>query len=305
MFTNWKSFFNQSNLLTKLVVINVAVFLIINLTAVFLRLGGFNNYGVISSVLSANSSFLETLYRPWSIFTYQFTHEGLWHLAMNMLVLWFSAQIFGSMLGEKKLLPLYLMGGIGGWLLYAISYNVFPIFPDVPTPIIGASASVMAIVVATATMFPKYIIYLFGILKVELRWIAIGYVLVDIIALQGSSNLGGHLAHLGGAAFGYLYAKQLQKGKDLGIPVQHFFASIGNLFKKKSPLKAKRGGKFNQGSKKTTAKKQSTKTSHRASSNSTTGAQQEIIDRILDKISKSGYDSLTAEEKAILFKESK
>ena len=126
MFTNWKSFFNQSNLLTKLVVINVAVFLIINLTAVFLRLGGFNNYGIISSILSANSSFLETLYRPWSIITYQFTHEGLWHLAMNMLVLYFLAQIFASMLGEKKLLPLYILGGISGWLLYAVSYNIFP-----------------------------------------------------------------------------------------------------------------------------------------------------------------------------------
>lgn len=289
--TYYDQYFKNANMVMKLIIVNIAVFLLVNILSIFTKLSGLDAGGnSIVHWLSASSDFGAMLFRPWSIVTYQFTQEGLWHIAINMLILNFFGTTFGSTLGDKRLLPLYLMGGFFGWLLFALIFNLSPLFPSGDNQIIGASAAVMTIVAATATYLPNYKVRVL-MFTVSLKWLAIFYIAFDLASVSNlGPNIGGHLSHLGGAAFGFVYALQLKKGKDIVMPFANF---LNRLFSAKPKPRYKTKMKAHRNP------RTQTKKSNAASVNE---VDQEEIDRILDKISKSGYDSLSSREKQTLFK---
>ncbi|TWR30433.1 rhomboid family intramembrane serine protease [Mucilaginibacter pallidiroseus] len=271
--------------INTLIGINVIVFLLINVSSVVEQL--FTGFGgsVIDSY--ANDFLLlpaylpKLLYRFWTPFTYMFMHAGVLHILFNMLWLYWMGQIFEEYLGNKRTVGLYLMGGLAGGILFIAAYNLIPAFTNsnsaAGATVVGASASVMAIVIATATLLPDYAIQLFLFGPVKLKWLAIFLVVFDFLMIAGS-NPGGEIAHLGGALMGFAYIRQLQKGSD-------WVTSAGKIFKKKQP-----------------AMKVVSRNSPQKKSSGKPG--QEEVDRILDKISSSGYDSLSKQEKDTLFRAS-
>lgn len=286
---------NQSkngSVLIKLIFINVLVFLTVNVIGLLLYFFNIEN-GIQQLVywLSLPSDVTKLLYRPWTILSYMFLHEEIFHLLFNMLVLYFGGQIFLQFLNNKKLLSTYLLGGLSGGLLYVLLFNVLPVFEQQTSLsfALGASASVMAVLIAAATYVPNFTVRLIFLGNVKLKYIALIYVVLDIISIP-KGNSGGHIAHLGGALFGFIYISQLQKGKDLTAGFNRFLDSIKELFSFKRKMKVVY---------------KSPKSRDDYQFNEQKKANQQKIDVILDKISKSGYDSLTGEEKAILFDASK
>jgi membrane associated rhomboid family serine protease len=290
--TYYNQYFKNATLVNRIIIINAAVFIGITVFGIVIRLAGANGGAdLISYYLSASSDFTSNLFRPWGIITYQFTHEGLLHLAFNLIVFHFVGNIFGGTLGERKLLPLYLMGGVLGWLLYTLVSTFSPLFPNGDIPLIGASASVMAVMAAIATYLPNYKFRIFTF-TVPLKYIALFCIAGDLASVSnGGPNLGGRLAHLGGAAFGFFYALQLKRGKDYTVGFATLIDRFFGLFNGKRKAKPKKKAKMKTYK---NAKSKSTKTE--------SDFDQVEIDRILDKISKSGYDSLTSKEKQTLFK---
>jgi membrane associated rhomboid family serine protease len=217
-------------------------------------------------------------FRFYTVLTYQFLHEDIFHILFNMLWLFWMGNIFIDFLKPRQFHFVYLSGGIMGALFFALAFNVFP--PFIPmayaATVIGSSASVMAIAVAVTTLLPDYTISLMFIGTVKLRYVVLIYLLIDLIGI-GYSNPGGSFAHLGGAFMGFIYIKLLQNGKDWS-----------GIFKKKSKLKVVRND--------------SPKGSAKSAGNE---VNQKEVDMILDKISKTGYNKLSKEEKEILFKASK
>ena len=285
-------YWRTANISTRIVYVNVAVFVLVNLFGVLSRMGldflqtnyGLNQFGYW---LASTADVSQLIFKPWSIITYAFLHEGLFHILFNMMIFYYMANLIGGILGENRVMPLYIFGGIAGWLVYFASYNLVPdLMGARSAPILGASASVMAFMLASAVYFPNYEVYLFGVFKVKLKWIAGFYVVSDFFALGGMSNLGGHIAHLGGAGMGAVYALQLKSGNDIGKYYYSFLEVIQGLFKPKPKVRVK----------------------HKAAGprpgKTTDKSKQEEIDNILDKISKSGYDSLSKAERETLFKAS-
>lgn len=273
--------FRSASKLYLLIAINVAVFLVINITSELEHL--FSQSDLIKTYtfdyLALPSYLPKLLIRFWTPITYQFMHAGILHILFNMLWLYWMGQIFEEFLGTKRTVSLYLLGGLFGAAFFVAGYNVFPFFTSgnaaLSGTVVGASASVMAIIVGAATIVPNYTISLMFIGPVKLKWLVLFYVAIDFLGVTGP-NAGGQIAHLGGALFGFIYVKQLQKGND-------WITSIAGLFKKRSKLKVVANNK---------------------DKNTATKPRQEDVDRILDKISKSGYDNLTKQEKEILFRAS-
>ena len=304
---SWKDQFLNGSLLMKLIFINAAIYLLINLVALFALWFGSTDFLIyyqdgsytskLTYWLAASSSFLVTIKQPWSVITYMFLHEHFWHLIFNMVFLYFSGRIFVQYLGERRLFTTYILGGLTGLLLYMIAYNVIPYFNS-PTgiPILGASASVMAIFIAIAAYQPSLPVLLPFIGQVKLKYIAIFYLVMDFISIQGGQNVGGHIAHLGGALFGFWAITQFRKGKDVFYDLMPIVNSIGSLFKTKSKLKVKYRKSNN-----TSGKARFTSDEDY---NFNKKKEQERVDEILDKISKSGYDSLSKKDKDFLFKQS-
>ncbi len=284
-------------MLVKVIAINVLVFLLINICWVILSMAGRDDLAMRAGSfvgtwwLSAPASPTQLILKPWSIITYMFTQQDIWHLVFNMLMLYFSGRIFCDMLNDRRFLPLYIIGGLAGLVFFVIGYNIFPkLYPVSELAYIhGASASVMAVFIATAVYFPAYEVYLFGIIRMKLVWLAVIYVAIDFVALRGMSNIGGHLSHLGGAAYGYFFAIQLKNGKDHSEFLGKLFDSIGSIFEPKPKIKV-------------VHRDQNAKGRNTAPSKSD---QQKVVDEILDKINRSGYESLTKAEKEILLKASK
>jgi membrane associated rhomboid family serine protease len=273
--------FRSGSKLYLLIGINVAVFLAINVPGIIEGLFGHQTIVEYSYEYLTLPSYLpKLLTRFWTPLTYMFMHAGFFHILFNMLWLYWLGQIFEEFLGDKRTLGLYILGGLSGAFLYVVSYNIFPLFTQsgalLNSTIIGASASVMAIIAGAATIAPNYTIMLFGILPAKLKWIAIFYVATGFLGISGP-NAGGEIAHIGGALIGFIYVKQLQNGRDM-------IGAIAGLFKSKSKLKVA-----------------SNNTSRVASD----APRQEEVDRILDKISTTGYDNLSKQEKEILFRASK
>ena len=238
------------------------------------------------------TDFFSVLTQPWSLITYSFLHIGFWHIFWNMYILYWFGSYVTNLFSSKRFLTIYLLGAVFGGLLYVISYNIFPVFNDHNTKLLGASAAVRAIMIFIAVYTPNTIVRIF-MFKIKLWQIGLFVVLLDLISLPTSGNAGGLLAHLGGALFGYLYAVQLAKGNDIGKWFEDLVNWFGNQFKTKEKKPFRKVHR-------TTSKKAT-----RSANDSDRGAHQKKIDAILDKIGKSGYESLTKAEKDFLFKAGK
>jgi len=268
--------------LNLLIGINIFVFLLINIPGIFETLL-FNTAHIAhfsDEYLLLPASLHKLLTHFWTPLTYMFMHAGIFHILFNMLWFYWFGQIFEDFLGKKRTLGLYLMGGLAGATFYVVCYNVFPFYTQIhaadSSTLVGASASVMAVMAATATQLPDYTISLILIGPVRLKWLVLFFIVIDFLGITGL-NAGGELSHLGGALIGFLYIKQLQKGND-------WIAIIAKVFKPRPKMKV---------------------VANNPSKNAPYFPRQEEIDLILDKISKSGYDSLTKQEKEVLFRASK
>lgn len=236
----------------------------------------------------------EYVFKPWSIVTYSFLHSGIWHILSNMLILYYAGIYFLTYFSPKKLLTFYFLGVIIGALVYMLSYNLFPAFQETgKSYLVGASAGVMAVLVGIATHVPNLKIRLLFLGSIKFWYIAAFLVILDVIQIP-ISNSGGHLAHLGGALFGYVYARQLRKGNDIGSGFEKFIGAFLSLFESDKKPKSKMRTVYKKAG---TPAATATPVRKRISKTE----KQQKIDSILDKISKSGYDSLTKQEKDFLF----
>ena len=269
---------SRLNVLEKLIVMNVVVFLVGLI------------FSPLLSWLELPSEFGKFILKPWTIITYAFTHYQFFHLGFNMLLLYFVGRMFLNLFSPKMALNIYFLGAICGGILYLLFYEFLP-KSQFGTPLVGASAAVMALLIFLCAYMPNQEVRIFTF-KIKLWYLGAAFVALDVLRLFGD-NGGGYLAHLGGALLGYVYAKQLTKGKDIGKGLEKVMDGFFGLFKfkKKSPLKTVHKNKSKVGG--------YTKADFSAFNN------QKKIDVILDKISKSGYDSLTSEEKDFLFRAGK
>ncbi|RFM31959.1 rhomboid family intramembrane serine protease [Chitinophaga silvisoli] len=275
----------QGNTINHLLFWNIVVFLALNIPRVIAyfvpAISGVDK--LIYDQISLHAFLPVFITKPWGLVTYMFSHVEIFHIFFNMLTLYWFGNLFRSFLGNHRVLPLYLLGGLIGGLAYLLVFNIFKA-PDLT--LIGASASVVAILVACATKIPNYEVGLMFIGSVRLKWLALVVVVLDIISI-GKGNEGGIVAHLGGALFGFLYIKMLDNGTDLCQPLVWLFnrrvrveamqSRTRRSFKpKKSPLKVVK--------------------SHPEEN------KQLRLDQLLDKINDRGMESLSPEEKAWLNK---
>ena len=294
-------------MVVRLILVNVAVYLLVATLGLLETLGIPlpNPGGAFGLATSSDGAVL--LHRPWSIVTHMFVHLGVWHLVMNLLVLWWMGGMFRNYFGDRRTLSTYLMGGLAGWLVYFLLLNLVPGFGGGGFAL-GASAAVMALMVATAVYAPDYTIRMFLIGPVKLKWVALAYVLLDYAALSRGANVGGHLGHLGGAAYGLLYMQGIKGGRDFGAPLERLLDVLatwwpgGSKGKVKRPRRAKRGKGLHAVHRSVTKEGKTQRAQTDEEFNAEKKARQERIDRILDKISKVGYDQLTKEEKDFLFR---
>lgn len=285
---NLKQEFKQGTILNKLIFINVGLFLLFSILGVFSFMFQFNITPIINKFYLASNA--ETLIKqPWSFISYMFLHNSLLHLIFNMIWLHFVGKLFLEHLNPKQLLSTYILGGISGGLIFIISYNYIPIFQPFSTnaSAVGASASVFAIMMAIATYRPNYNIQLPFLGYIRLKHIALFMIILDILSIP-KSNAGGHIAHLGGALFGFIYVRKLKQGTDYSVYFSVLLENISNTFKRKSGLRKKY---------------KRTRSDHEF--NSERVARQKEIDKVLEKIANSGYESLDKKEKETLFKASK
>ena len=291
--TNWKLRYQTASITEKLIAVNVLVFIAFYLVQTLAFLFNLPSDFLLEWLVFPQEP-AEFFFKPWSIFTYAFLHSGIWHILSNMLILYFSGMYFLNFFSEKKLLNFYFLGAIFGALLYMLSYNLFPAFSGIGTSyLLGASAAVMAVLVGLATHVPNMGVRLMFLGTVKIWWIAAFLVLLDIIQIP-IRNPGGHLAHLGGAAFGYVYAKQLGKGNDIASGFEKLMDWFFGLFTKSSKKQRK-------GNLKTVHRRKTGERTAPYARRDDRGIDQIKVDAILDKISKSGYDSLTKQEKDYLF----
>jgi membrane associated rhomboid family serine protease len=304
---NLKNAFRHSdNSVFKLIAINILVFFVVLIARVLMTITGFGDwYSTGISYLMMPASLTRLMVQPWSIFSYMFLHEGIFHILFNMLFLYWFGLLIHQNLGSRKLANLYILGGLFGGLFYVIIYNLAPYFSNSvdSSLMLGASAGVFAVVVGAATLTPNTTFFLILIGPVRIKYIAIFYVILSFANSIGA-NAGGELAHLGGALLGFLYITQLRKGIDLGIPVQKVGIFFENLFSgKRSNVKVSyRKEKTTSGGFGSFGSSSAKSTTPVAKSDIAT---QEEIDRILDKIADRGYEALNKEEKRKLFEFSK
>jgi membrane associated rhomboid family serine protease len=248
--------------------------------------------------LSLSSDLVTDIKHPWVIITHMFVHVGFWHFLFNMLFLYWFGRIVGDFLGDRRVLPLYLLAGFFGALVFLITA---PFYASTPVIAMGASAAVMGIIAAAGAIAPDYIFRLLFIGDVKLKYIVFGLLLLDLIGIANMSNTGGHFAHIGGFIFGYGFVHMLRQGTDISEPVNHLIKKMHSIFTTSDPASSRKSKakvfvrhksaeiKAKAGKKRTVVEKN----------------HQEKLDDILDKIKASGYDSLNAEEKEFLFQASK
>lgn len=283
-----KGTFRYGNNINKIILINVFVFLIVLLIRTFSP-GTYSNafYQDFISFIALPSDPIVLLKRPWTIITHMFLHEGFWHIFWNMLILFWFGQISGDLLGDKRVVPIYILGGFMGALFFVI---LAPFL--MPGSIaLGASAAVMAIVLSAAVTSPDYKMRLILIGSVSIKYIALFFILIDFFMIATASNTGGHIAHLGGAIFGALFVTLLRQGTDLADGFNQIIARFRGFFSEDRHPKTAKTIKM---SRRKTKSKTKQEQSH-----------QEKLDHILDKIKEKGFDQLTEEEKEFLFQASK
>lgn len=287
-----KQTFKQGSIITRLIYVNLAVFLFVRIVLVVLTL--FNVNLSLLEWLALPSDIGTLMTRPWTLITYMFLHYSFVHILFNMLWLYWFGKIFMMYFDEKKLLGTYIMGGLTGGVLYVLAYNLFPAFNDIAQSgiLLGASASIIAIVIAAAIHAPNLTVNLFLLSSIfgpiKIIWIALASVLIYLLGVTGT-NAGGNIAHLGGALWGYLYMTQLKKGSDITSKFNDFLYSFADRFQRKGKMKV-------------SYRNSSTQRMSDWDYNKKKRSEKENINDILDKIAKSGYESLSKKEKELLFK---
>ncbi|TRX72223.1 rhomboid family intramembrane serine protease [Carboxylicivirga sp. M1479] len=285
--------YKQGGALTKLIYINVGIFIALRLIQVFFSFStgsaSVNDYPVLTW-LSVPADLTALLLKPWTLISYMFVHYDFLHILVNMLYLYWFGRIFLEFLNARQLLGVYILGGLSGVVFYLLSYNLIPIFQEQIhyAILMGASGSVMAILFAIARYAPNHKIHLMFFGAVPLKYMALAALIIDLISIPTLSNTGGHITHIGGALFGYFYGSQISTGKDLTLGFNRVMDQLASLFKPKSKLTV-------------THRKPMTDMEFNARKN----YKQKEVDQILDKIKSSGYDSLSKEEKQTLFDASK
>lgn len=283
----WKHKFETAPMLYKIIAINVVVFVVANILMLTLNIS-LEQVIVSKFSWSATALIPQFFFRPWTWFTHLFFHTYFWHLFFNMILLYFGGSYFVKTIGVKKLLPVYILGGLMGYFFYVVTFHLFPALKSAPY-ILGASASVIAVLVASATYKPHTEVRLFSTFNVQFWVIALGLVLYDFASLNVYNNSGGHIAHLGGALFGLLFAVQYKKGMDMSSWLVNIIEKIRIFFEGKDIQKSFYEKPFVSDEEFNVRKKNA----------------QKRVDQILDKVSKSGYSSLTAKEKEFLNEQSK
>lgn len=293
--------FRNGGATMQLIMINAAIFILIGVIEVFARLSGPLSELVVRSglheVFALHPDISGFLSHPWGLITSIFAHFSFWHLAMNMLFLYFSGQLFESMFSKNRMFYTYILGGIFGGIFELLAHAFFPVMQLEATVVVGASGSVMAIFTALALYRPQLKVNLFGILPVPLIVLAAFFILSDFFSLGKGDGIA-HFAHIGGAVLGALSIQGLHSSNNIITKTSSIMNSLisffKNLFGGGSKLKVKKGG-ANRGPAFKTDEDYNLEKKKR----------QEKTDAILDKIAKSGYDSLTKAEKEFLFDQSR
>ena len=275
---------HQLNSAEKLILINVVCFVLPMLIKTVLFLFNISSTN-FTNWFELSASWIDLPTKPWSIITYSFLHSGFFHLFWNMYLLFFSSKLFLNLFPSNTFFNVYFLGVVVGGITFILSYTFFPVFQNSSPVMIGASAGVMAVFIFMSTYSPDLEIRLI-LFNVKLRYLGIAFLLLDIVQIP-YGNAGGHLAHLGGAILGFYYVKQLKNGKDIGKPFKNFIYKIMNIFLRKPKMR-------------TVYKREKSQKINKKVSDA--GEKQKRIDGILDKISISGYESLTQAEKDFLFK---
>lgn len=292
-----KRAFNSGNMISRIILVNVFVFVAVNLVFVF-DMGGENGkevYKAFVDWLSIPSDPSRLIRQPWSLFTHMFLHAGFWHLVWNMLMLYWFGRITGDLLGDNRVLPIYILSGLFGGLVFICHDLFLPGGTGGAAYAMGASAAVMAIIWCSAMTSPDYQMHLLFIGPVKLKYIAIGLLFLDLIGSAGDINKGGHFAHMGGALWGMMYVYLLRRGTDMTEPFTNL-AAKRKLKPKKQYAKTPRS-KF--------------KIVHNAGNSdqeqrpTSSSDHQKELDRILDKINEFGYEKLDDVEKDFLYRASK
>jgi len=278
--------FKEGSTLTKLIYINLGLFVVVGLTNVIMML--FNIYSDWTHYLMLPASLGTLLYTPWTIVSYMFFHTGFIHLIFNVLILYWFGKIFMNFFSQRDLVGLYLIGGFLGGIFYILAYNIFPLFSEKidGSYLLGASASVLAIIVAVAVAAPDFRVRMLFFGEIRLKWIAVAGVVISLLNVA-SSNAGGEIAHLGGALAGYIFAVRYKKGDNITDGLNRFLDYFVVLFRKKPVLRVTHRRPM---------------TDHEY--NLQKKQENDNIDRILDKIKKGGYEALSKEEKQELFRAS-
>jgi membrane associated rhomboid family serine protease len=291
-----RQFKQSDNAVNKLIWLNVIVFVVIRLIGVALELFVYKQsdvaQGLILPYLAMSDSLIEFVRMPWTLFTNMFTHWDFMHLLFNMFGLYFVGQFFSQELGQKRLLALYFIFGLGANLFWFALQQAIPFYVADRSVVLGASAAIVGLMFALATFYPHREVMLFFVLRIKLYWIAIVSLVLYLVSLTGG-NGGGELGHLGGAIMGFVFAKLYLKGTDITKPIVAVFDKIESLFKKKAKIKVTYSN-YAQGTSK------ADEVQHNYNNIS-----QDKVDEILDKLKVSGYASLSAHEKRILFEYSK
>ena len=311
MWKDIKELYNRSEAVSRIILINVGIYILMNLFGI---IGGFLNLDIFDNIsydyLSLPSSPTQLLFRPWALLTYMFVHGGFMHLFWNMLLLYFAGRSFIAFLGVKHFVSTYFIGGIAAGIGFFVSYNLFPSFDGQVSVLVGASGAIMTIFVALGTHSPNYPVrfWILPIPPIKLKWIVAVFVIQDFIRLRtdlGASfggNEGGWIAHIIGALTGYLIIKQYQKGnyflRYVENSIDQFVTFISGFKKPRS------GAKMKVVYKKETVKSRKGKRVTDHDYNMSKQSRQEHLDEILDKIFKHGYESLNQEEKDFLKKTS-
>jgi membrane associated rhomboid family serine protease len=289
-----KQKYKDGNLLIKVIFVNVGIYLammLINVTARLFIGGDASDFveEYLFPFLALNTSITSLLFKPWTLLTHQFVHSlDVWHLAGNMILLYFLGNMFLSYFSQKQFFGLYILSGLVGALSLIVISKLSPFFTS-ELSAVGASASVMGIAIAVCAHAPKNEVFLFGLLKVQLQWVGLFLLISDLIFFY-DGNTGGHVAHLGGAVTGFWFTSKIKKGKDITKRINTIIALISNFVKSlgnKSKLKVAHSNVREMNDDEYNEARQAT---------------QEEIDAILDKISKNGYESLSAQEKDFLFR---
>lgn len=290
-----KNPFRRGNTLVQLMLINAIVFLSLILTGFILSF--FPEGNVINKVINDNVLLIapirEFIWKPWTLLTYCFTHYSFWHLLFNMLTLFWFGTLVQEFIGSRKLMNIYIIGGIFSGLIYIGIYNLLSLTPQVNninSTVLGASAAVCAVMFAAVTLLPEYEFYFFGLFLIKIKYIAWFFLLLSFIVPSSG------ISHLGGAMAGYSYIYLLRKGIDLGSPIETVGDWWSSLWRPKPKMKI--------------PQRKYSESTVSSKGNSSTNLDpnyfpdQDEVDAILDKIGKSGYESLTKEEKQKLYRAS-